>query len=479
MKRHLFLKTIAVIMIFCYAFSCSSFSSFATSSADLGSTREDLEQKLEEVNKKLDELGTESRETEEYLDALDEKISYLKTQYSYAKKEVSSIDGKVKSLEKQIEKNEYEIGKAKEEITALEKQVEELNLAFDKVYNAYCSRLRAIYISGSTSSILELLFSSTGISDLLTRYEMVSAVTNQDLELLKKFREQSTEIVEKTDELRQRHDELADDQKKLSQDKRSLTTNRAELVQKQSELEIKQANIMEQQDEANALLRELHKKTQKYGEFRDITQEELDEIDRAIELADKKYQQTTTTTTTTTTAATTNVTTTQSHEDEPESATKPKPTTTTTTTTQQTSKYINMTYPCPSYPNITCAFGAYSGHTGCDFSTRGNVNQSVVAAESGTVIISADLTNPDGSYRSYGRYIVIRHDKTTSRGEVVYTLYAHNNKRLVSEGEYVSKGQKIALSGSTGNSTGPHLHFEVRVGGATQSYAVDPEKYLP
>ena len=71
------------------------------------------------------------------------------------------------------------------------------------------------------------------------------------------------------------------------------------------------------------------------------------------------------------------------------------------------------------------------------------------------------------------------HDKTTSNGKVVYTLYAHNNSRLVSAGEYVRKGQQIAKSGSTGNSSGPHCHFEVRVGGPSQSYAVDPEIYLP
>ena len=136
--------------------------------------------------------------------------------------------------------------------------------------------------------------------------------------------------------------------------------------------------------------------------------------------------------------------------------------------------YIQLTYPCPSYTKITCGFGDYAGHYGCDFSTNGNEDQEVVAAESGTVIISADLGD-----RSYGRYIVIKHDKKTSDGKDVYTLYAHNNSGEVSAGEHVEKGQLIAYSGSTGNSTGPHLHFEVRVGGASQSNAVDPELYLP
>ena len=132
-----------------------------------------------------------------------------------------------------------------------------------------------------------------------------------------------------------------------------------------------------------------------------------------------------------------------------------------------------MTYPCPSYKKITCGFGAYRGHSGCDFSTGGKVNQKIVAAESGTVILVKLLET------SYGHYIVIRHDKTTPSGKVVYTLYAHNNNIIVKEGQYVTKGQQIAYSGSTGNSTGPHCHFEVRVGGSSQSYAVNPANYLP
>lgn len=136
------------------------------------------------------------------------------------------------------------------------------------------------------------------------------------------------------------------------------------------------------------------------------------------------------------------------------------------------SSYIGLTYPCPAFTQITCGFGEYSGHSGCDFSTNGLTNQKIVAAESGTVILAKNLEE------SYGHYIVIRHDKTTPTGQVVYTLYAHNNKLLVSEGEYVEKGQQIAYSGSTGNSTGPHCHFEIRIGGSALINSVDPSDWL-
>ena len=219
------------------------------------------------------------------------------------------------------------------------------------------------------------------------------------------------------------------------------------------------AVIEAQQDEQNKILQELHDKTKKYGEFRDTTREELDAIDADIAAADRMYN---TPETTTKPAA------------ESTTAGSAKPTATQPATTQQDeSGYINLTYPCPQYTAITCAFGAYDGHTGCDFSTWGNVNCKIVAAESGTVILVKILEY------SYGHYVVIRHDKTTASGKPVYTLYAHNNGIIVSPGQYVKKGQQIAYSGTTGNSTGPHCHFEVRIGGADQYCAQNPANYLP
>ena len=74
---------------------------------------------------------------------------------------------------------------------------------------------------------------------------------------------------------------------------------------------------------------------------------------------------------------------------------------------------------------------------------------------------------------------LIAQDKKKSAGNYVFTLYAHNSQRLVSAGDYVSKGQVIAKSGSTGNSTGPHCHFEVRTPSAAYGDCVNPTNYLP
>lgn len=93
-------------------------------------------------------------------------------------------------------------------------------------------------------------------------------------------------------------------------------------------------------------------------------------------------------------------------------------------------------------------------HSGVDYAA--NTNSPILAAESGVVILA-------GSNGGYGLCVIIDH------GGGISTLYGHANKLLVSKGDQVIKGQKIALVGSTGLSTGPHLHFEVRVNGETRN----------
>lgn len=469
-----------------------------TSAQTMEEQRYELEQKLEETEKALKKIGAEKKDTKEYLDALDQKLDLLKHQFELTQDEANEITERIATLERNIENNERSIIEISESIKECSKNLISLNKEFDETYEAYCNRLRAIYISGEEDSILAFLLKTDGVENLLTRLQMISSIARRDTELLNNVKAQTNEIITMQNDLKRKHDELEKTQKILASDKNNLGIQKINLEDKNKDLAKKKVAIEKQQKEANDLLKKLNDQSQEYSEFREITQEELDAIDRAIEEADKKYPQKPTTTATTTTkkptTTTTTTTTTQKAEtpsNENETTTK-KPTTTITTTTtttkKPTSKYISLTYPCPSYTYINCGFGAYSGHTGCDFTTKGNENQRVVAAESGTVILSTDITcNRStcrktyhvGGYCSYGRYIVIRHDKTTSSGQTVYTLYAHNNTRVAGEGSHVEKGELIAYSGSTGNSSGPHIHFEVRVGGSGQSYAVDPAKYLP
>ena len=132
-------------------------------------------------------------------------------------------------------------------------------------------------------------------------------------------------------------------------------------------------------------------------------------------------------------------------------------------------KYVggSMTWPTPGIYRITSPFGyrihpilnTKKLHTGIDIGVPKGTK--VVAAQAGHVIYS-------DWYGGYGMVVMIDH------GGGIVTLYGHNSKLIAKVGQYVEKGQNISLSGSTGLSTGPHLHFEVRVDGQY----VDPLTYV-
>lgn len=121
-------------------------------------------------------------------------------------------------------------------------------------------------------------------------------------------------------------------------------------------------------------------------------------------------------------------------------------------------------------------YPSYKGHTGVDVNrgVQEGVSQ-IVAVANGVVAQSVALKNANGTYRSYGEYVTIDHQNG------LYTAYCHMypNSRKVSTGQTVQQGQILGLLGTTGNSSGPHLHFEVRSGRNSSSAAVNPLNYLP
>lgn len=122
----------------------------------------------------------------------------------------------------------------------------------------------------------------------------------------------------------------------------------------------------------------------------------------------------------------------------------------------------DLVFRWPAEGRLTSGFGRRWGrkHQGIDLAARPGTP--VRAAESGRVIFS-------GALGGYGNVIAVRHSKQYT------TVYAHNRKLLVERNDWVERGDRIAEVGTTGRSTGPHLHFEVRRGRTPQ----DPLLYLP
>ena len=123
--------------------------------------------------------------------------------------------------------------------------------------------------------------------------------------------------------------------------------------------------------------------------------------------------------------------------------------------------YTSSGFMWPFYGNISQYYGGH--HRGIDIDGFGAYGAGIVAAADGTVVLA--------SYQEwgYGYHIIIQH------GDGTRTLYAHLSDIYVGQGQYVGQGELIGALGSTGYSTGPHLHFEIHVGGGS----VDPLAYLP
>ena len=471
-------KPISVLLAFCFIIALGGFSSVTTNAQDGALSPEEekavIEQRIKEANNKLAELEEESAGTMEYMDTLTEKIKYLEQEEKLISDEVAEYQSKVDSLQLECEENEKAIKSTEAEIGELNIKLEESNASYEENYAAYCQRLRAMYISGETD-VYTFLLTSKDISQFFTRYEMLRRVAKRDSELLASIKAELKNIENAVTELAVKGELLTSQRTELLIAKEELEKNLTELNSKQRELDTKKTNLSAERAGANLVLKKLSDETGYYTEYLEDNREMLDELDRQIEEAARKYAESLTTTTTTTT--TTEPTTEDGETSDGAFGDTPTGSTSQSSQSQEGSRYIQLTYPVPSQTRVTCGIRGYAGHSGADFACP--MNSRVVAAESGIVIVSADLTYEDGSYRSYGRDIIIMHDKTLPNGDPVFTLYAHNSSRLVSEGQYVEKGQQIAYSGSTGNSSGPHCHFEVRTPKGSYEYHKDPEDYLP
>jgi murein DD-endopeptidase MepM/ murein hydrolase activator NlpD len=127
----------------------------------------------------------------------------------------------------------------------------------------------------------------------------------------------------------------------------------------------------------------------------------------------------------------------------------------------QNARKLMLHWPLKSV-QVTSRFGRRPRdfHEGIDL--RAKSGTPVYAAQEGKVIYAGK------KIRGYGRMLVIKH------AYGIATVYAHNSRLLVRAGDHVRLGQQVAVSGSTGHSTGPHLHFEVRSG----TVAVDPQQMV-
>ena len=367
----------------------------AATKSELNASSNETDQKIEEAKEELENINAEKSETLQ-------QVEDLIMQISSAQSEIDELDSQIADMNAQIEEAQNKLDEKQEE--------------YDDKQELLEKRLVAAYEAGETS-YLDVLLSSSSLTDLISNYYMISEITQSDMDLMEKIKKEQEEI------------ETA--KQTIETSKKELDSVRAQKQQKATELQ----NTKNEKDNYVAQLNEDEKNTQA-----ELEQFEQDKRDIQAQLAAIARQ---------------------------EAANASNSNVSNITNNPSSSGYIR---PIVGY-SITTGWMGYSGHTGVDFSGSGIAGKPVLAAKAGTVVTSTALKYANGNYRSYGEYIVINHHDGTM------TLYAHGapGSRLVSAGQTVSQGQQIMSVGTTGNSTGYHLHFEVRVNGTP----VNPTPYLP
>lgn len=413
--------------------------------AALNQQKTDLEAKLKESEEKLAKYQADQKATEEYINSLDEKIGYMNQDLSVLDNQISTARAKISGLKKETKELKKAIKVVKKEYNAQNKELEKLNKSFQKTYNAYCMRMRAMYISGS-DSILVALLTSKDISQLLSRYEMIKAVSKSDTALLKEAKKKTKQITEKNKKISEQKAVLESSKAVLDEKTAIIEKERDGIESKQAEIAQKKIILAQDRAESDSLLAEYAQKTQMYSEYKYEDEELLKQVDSEINsvLSGLKAPE----------EATTAV---KSEKDGNKQTTSAD--SNSSPLYYNSAAVLNLTYPAPGHYAISCGFGHYSSgkaHTGTDYPYP--VGSKVVAAQKGIVIKTRELNY------SYGKYVMIYHG-TDNLGRKIVTLYAHNSQLLVSTGQTVKKGQQIARGGSTGNSTGPHCHFELIIDG--------------
>ena len=370
-------------------------------------------EEIDSAKSELSSLEDEKKKTEDTIAQL-EALKNDTTAY------VKSLDSSLAKISEELEQLSGQISSKEEEIRVTGEELEDARIVEAEQYEAMKLRIRYMYENGE-SSYWDMLFQSQSMSELLNKAEYISKISEYDRNQLDKYVAIKEDIEQKEIRLEQEKAELLTLQESTEAKHASVEQL---LSEKEKELKNYESQIANAEAQASQYQAETAAQEAQIAQMEAELKRQEEEARRKAEAQGQTYK-------------------TVSIGD------------------------ITFTWPCPASSRITSYFGSREAPTEGASTNHKAVD---IGASTGTdIIAAADGQVSIATYSaSAGNYIMLNH------GGGVTTVYMHCSKLLVSAGESVKKGQVIAKVGSTGYSTGPHLHFGVRDNGTY----VDPLQYV-
>ena len=376
----------------------------------------------------INDLNDQKQENKNEIKEVEEQKDAVTAEKNKVVAEVEELDSQISDYESQIAELDTKISDLNNQISESEAKLNEAQEDYTKQEALLEERLVTIQESGETS-YLDFLLSSDSITDFISKYYLATELATADTELLDSIQKQKEEIEQSKQDLENKKQELDNSKTSKQSVASQLQVVKKEKDQKVQELSEDEKALQAQIDELNEANKSIDAKI------------------KAAEEAIRKAQE-------------------EANKNPGNGGSSGG------STGGGAVRGSGFIYPVPAgYKKITTVLYYTSGqyHGAVDFGSAGINGQPIYAVADGYVVTSERLNG------SYGNYIIIAHYNG------LYTLYAHgqDGSRTVSAGQTVKQGQQIMRVGSTGNSTGPHLHFEVRTSPGTYSNRKNPMNYLP
>ena len=370
---------------------------------------------------KIGDVKDQQEQSQQRKEQVESKIRELEVYKADAISYIQKMDAELADVEERLEDLSNRQSIKEQEIAETEIELADAKTTEREQYESMKLRIQYMYENGN-ESYLEMLLGAESFADLLNKSEYITQITTYDRDMLDVYQQTIQKVEEKEAQLEEENRELT----QLIQESEAEKENLQSLIDaKAVVLAGYEADIESGEAEVSALEADMAKLDAELAELEAQLKREEEEAARKAE------------------------------EERRAAAAK------------RTYDGGSLGFPMAWYYRKTSDFGYRNHpiygqvlqHNGVDLSA--DTGTAIYAAYKGTVVVSTYNA-------SAGNYIMIDH------GSGLMTVYMHCSKLLVSVGETVSKGQTIGLVGSTGNSTGPHLHFSVRLNG---SY-VDPKRYF-